>query len=161
MTIPVRNGYRPHGGWVIDETGDADVNIIELLRSGAIKTTIEATVGDPVIIRAGGPLSMDAWQRPFWQDIRGASLRNGHPAPFPAELAERLVRMYSFAGDLVLDPFCGSGSTPVAACRAGRNSISSDIERKYVEDAVSRLRTEIAGEVPKGAYLRQLIYEKM
>ena len=62
---------------------------------------------------------MDAWQRPYWDDIRGASLRDGHPAPFPAKLAARLIRMYSFAGDVVLDPFCGSGSTAVAACRAG------------------------------------------
>jgi hypothetical protein len=41
---------------------------------------------------------MDAWTRPVWSDIRGASLRDGHPAPFPAELAERLIRMFSFAG---------------------------------------------------------------
>lgn len=41
---------------------------------------------------------MDAWQRPFWNDIRGASLRNGHPAPFPPEIAERLIRMFSFSG---------------------------------------------------------------
>src|SRR5712691_8141830 len=67
---------------------------------------------------------MDAWQRPFWDDIRGASLQNGHPAPFPVELAERLIRLFSFAGDTTLDPFGGSGSTAVAAIRAGRNSIS-------------------------------------
>ena len=42
---------------------------------------------------------MDAWMRPVWSDIRGASLRAGHPAPFPPELAERLIRMFSFAGD--------------------------------------------------------------
>jgi site-specific DNA-methyltransferase (adenine-specific) len=66
---------------------------------------------------------MDAWQRPYWQDIRGASLRDGHPAPFPVELAERLIRMFSFAGDTVLDPFCGSGSTAVG--RLGRGGILS------------------------------------
>jgi site-specific DNA-methyltransferase (adenine-specific) len=44
---------------------------------------------------------MEAWQRPYWHDVRGASLRDGHPAPFPVELAERLIRMFSFAGDVV------------------------------------------------------------
>ena len=74
---------------------------------------------------------MDAWMRPVWSDIRGASLRDGHPAPFPVEIAERLIRMFSFAGDTVLDPFAGSGSTAVAAIRAGRNSISIEIEEQY------------------------------
>lgn len=82
---------------------------------------------------------MDSWMRPVWSDIRGASLKNGHPAPYPAELAERLIRMFSFAGDTVLDPFCGSGSTPVAAIRAGRNSISLEIEPAYVEMAARRI----------------------
>jgi site-specific DNA-methyltransferase (adenine-specific) len=103
---------------------------------------------------------MDGWQRPFWQDIKGASLRNGHPAPFPVELAERLIRMYSFAGDLVLDPFCGSGSTSIAACRTGRHSFSSDIESKYIEASVMRLREELSIRLRHGAYLRQLVYER-
>jgi len=75
---------------------------------------------------------MGSWMRPVWSDIRGASLRAGHPAPFPSELAERLIRMFSFAGDTVLDPFAGSGSTAVAAIRAGRNSISVEIEEDYL-----------------------------
>jgi len=75
---------------------------------------------------------MGSWMRPAWSDIRGASLRAGHPAPFPSELAERLIRMFSFAGDTVLDPFAGSGSTAVAAIRAGRNSISVEIEEDYL-----------------------------
>ena len=74
---------------------------------------------------------MGLWQRPFWSDIKGASLRNGHPAPFPIDLAERLIRMYSFAGDVVLDPFGGSGSTAAAAIRAGRNSVHVEIEPHY------------------------------
>jgi site-specific DNA-methyltransferase (adenine-specific) len=102
---------------------------------------------------------MDKWQRPFWDDIRGASLRNGHPAPFPAALAERLIRMFSFAGDLVLDPFCGSGSTSLAAMRAGRSSQSCDIESKYVHSAVDRLKHEIAKRTERGAYARHLVVE--
>lgn len=82
---------------------------------------------------------MQAWFRSFWTDIRGASTRNGHPAPFPVELPERLVRMFSFAGDTVLDPFAGTGSTAVAAINAGRNSISNELEPSYVRTAVGRL----------------------
>ncbi|HML07456.1 MAG TPA: site-specific DNA-methyltransferase [Xanthobacteraceae bacterium] len=85
---------------------------------------------------------MDLWQRPFWSDIRGASLRNGHPAPFPIELAERLIRMYSFAGDVVLDPFGGSGSMTAAAIRAGRNSVLVEIEPHYSKIAVRKIMEE-------------------
>lgn len=64
---------------------------------------------------------MQSWLRSVWIDIRGASTRDGHPAPFPVELAERLIRMFSFGGDTVLDPFVGVGSTSQAALRVGRN----------------------------------------
>jgi DNA modification methylase len=104
---------------------------------------------------------MEAWQRPFWSDIRGASLRDGHPAPFPVEIAERLINMFSFAGDTVLDPFCGSGSTPVAASRAGRNSISSDVEASYVSTTIARLRAEFSTERRDRAYIRQLVFENL
>ena len=75
-------------------------------------------------------------------DLRGTSTRN-HPAPFPVELAERLIRMYSFVGDTVLDPFGGSGTTSVAAATWGRNSITVEIERAYHRAAMQRLRTFI------------------
>jgi site-specific DNA-methyltransferase (adenine-specific) len=87
---------------------------------------------------------MDAWMRPVWSDIRGASLRDGHPAPFPVSLAERLIRMFSFAGDVVLDPFAGSGSTAIAAIQAGRNSISVEVEKEYILLAERRVRKQIA-----------------
>lgn len=74
---------------------------------------------------------MQSWWQPIWSDIRGASTRNGHPAPYPISLAERLVRMFSFAGDTVLDPFSGTCATAVAAYRAGRNSISNEIDPVY------------------------------
>ena len=86
---------------------------------------------------------MDLWQRPFWSDIRGASLQNGHPAPFPTALAERLIRMYSFAGDVVLDPFGGSGSTTAAAIRAGRNSVLVEIEPHYSKIAVRKIMDDL------------------
>jgi len=83
---------------------------------------------------------MQQWLRSSWTDVRGQSTRNGHPAPFPAELAERLIRLFSFAGDTILDPFGGTGSTALAALRCGRNSITADIEPKYVAMAMQRLR---------------------
>lgn len=85
---------------------------------------------------------MQAWFRSFWSDIKGSSTRNGHPAPYPVELAERLIRMFSFAGDTVLDPFLGSGSTSIAAVCAGRNSIGNEIEPIYVRQAYERLLVE-------------------
>ena len=94
---------------------------------------------------------MEAWMRPVWSDIRGASLRNGHPAPYPPEIAERLIRMFSFAGDIVLDPFAGSGSTAIAALRAGRSSISAEIEPKYLQHAWQRLLLESRNERSMGA----------
>ena len=83
---------------------------------------------------------MQAWWRSLWGDIRGASTRAGHPAPYPVELAERLIRMFSFAGDTVLDPFAGTGSTNLAALAAGRNSVGNEVEETYLEIALARLQ---------------------
>jgi modification methylase len=85
---------------------------------------------------------MQTWMRSIWSDVRGASTRNGHPAPYPVELAERLIRMFSFAGDTVLDPFVGTGSTSIAALLSGRNSLGSDVEATYLEAAYEKLVTE-------------------
>lgn len=85
---------------------------------------------------------MRSWLRSSWTDIRGESTRNGHPAPYPVILAERLIRLFSFAGDTVLDPFAGTGTTSVAAMNTGRNSIASDIESKYISLAAARLTRE-------------------
>ena len=82
---------------------------------------------------------MKSWQRSIWTDVRGASTREGHPAPYPPELAERLVKLFSFAGDMVLDPFAGTGSTTLAAIMSGRNSIANEIEPTYVEIARRRI----------------------
>ena len=79
--------------------------------------------------------------RQLWDDIQGEP-QTDHPAPYPAELAERLIRMFSFAGDTVLDPFAGTGSTAVAASRCGRNSISVELEEKYVDIAEQRIKDE-------------------
>ena len=79
--------------------------------------------------------------RQVWNDIPGASTRD-HPAPFPLALADRLVRMFSFVGDTVLDPFAGTATTQVAAARCGRNSIGVEVEATYFDIAARRLRRE-------------------
>jgi site-specific DNA-methyltransferase (adenine-specific) len=76
--------------------------------------------------------------RSIWDDIRGASLKD-HPAPFPLAIAERLIRMFSFVGDTVLDPFGGTGTTALAALQLKRSSITYEVEPKYVEMIRSRL----------------------
>ncbi len=78
------------------------------------------------------------WFRQVWEDVKGESTRH-HPAPFPEELANRLIRMFSFVGDTVLDPFVGTGTTMVAAARAGRNSIGVEIDPSYISLAQDRL----------------------
>jgi site-specific DNA-methyltransferase (adenine-specific) len=83
------------------------------------------------------------WFQQIW-NITGASTRH-HPAPFPLELASRLVRMFSFTEDTVLDPFCGSGTTMVAALRAGRNSIGVEIDPEYCRMAARYLKAETSG----------------
>jgi len=80
------------------------------------------------------------WFQQIW-NITGASTKQ-HPAPFPLDLATRLVRMFSFTGDTVLDPFCGSGTTMIAALRASRNSIGIDIDPEYCRMAARFLKAE-------------------
>jgi site-specific DNA-methyltransferase (adenine-specific) len=94
--------------------------------------------------RATSRLTKDeqsTWFRPIWTDVPGASTRN-HPAPYPVELAYRLVRMFSFTGDTVLDPFGGTGTTSIAAIRANRNSISNEIDPDYFEMMLKAVRGE-------------------
>jgi DNA modification methylase len=80
------------------------------------------------------------WFQQFW-NINGASTKN-HPAPFPLELAYRLIRMFSFYGDTVLDPFCGTGTTMLAAMKTNRNSIGIEIDPEYCKIALKKIRDE-------------------
>ncbi|MCX7426962.1 MAG: site-specific DNA-methyltransferase [Planctomycetia bacterium] len=81
------------------------------------------------------------WFQQIWMGLTGAATKR-HPAPYPLQLAERLIQMFSFVGDTVLDPFLGTGTTSAAAARHGRNSVGYEIDREYfrlalqtVEDA--------------------------
>ena len=78
------------------------------------------------------------WFQQIWSGVTGASTKR-HPAPYPLELAERLIRMFSFVGDTVLDPFLGTGTTSLAASLSGRNSVGIEVDAHYFEMATARV----------------------
>ena len=117
-----------------------DIEHIVFLRKGGGYRSVTSVQKALSMLRKD---EMQAWFKTFWADLRGSSTRNGHPAPYPAALAERLIKMFSFAGDTVLDPFVGTGSTTLAAIVAGRNSIANEIEPIYLEMAHQRVEQEI------------------
>ena len=82
----------------------------------------------------------DLWFRQLWT-ITGASTKE-HPAPFPLELAYRLVRMFSFTGDVVLDPFAGTATTVLACMKSARNSVGVEIDAAYCRMAARRMLQE-------------------
>ena len=87
--------------------------------------------------------TLDVW------DIPPESARRvAHPAPFPVELPARLIELYTYADDLVLDPFMGSGSTLIAAARLGRRYVGYDLDPDYVAIARERVRTEGTAPAP-------------
>lgn len=79
------------------------------------------------------------WFQQIWTGVTGASTKL-HPAPYPMELAERLIRMFSFVGDTVLDPFMGTGTTNAAAGLLGRNSIGVEVDPEYFGLSVQRVK---------------------
>lgn len=107
--------------------------------------------------RASSRLSKEEFNQWFQQiwNIPGASTKH-HPAPFPMELAIRLVRMFSFTGDTVLDPFSGTGTTMIAALRSDRNSIGVEIDPEYCWMAARYLKAESSGLFSKAG----LLFEK-
>jgi site-specific DNA-methyltransferase (adenine-specific) len=90
--------------------------------------------------------TLDVWE------IRPESARRvGHPAPFPVELPERLIRLYTYRGDVVLDPFLGSGSTAVAAVRNDRRYVGYDTDPEYVTLAEQRIVEAARADTGTGA----------
>ncbi len=80
------------------------------------------------------------WTKSVWTFPAVSARSIGHPAPFPAELPYRLIQLYTFEGDIVLDPFIGSGQTAIAAIKAGRHYVGYDTNAEYIELAQKRIR---------------------
>ncbi len=80
------------------------------------------------------------WTKSIWNFPAVSAKAIGHPAPFPEELPHRLIQLYTFKGDIVLDPFCGSGTTCIAAIRGGRHYLGYEINPDYVALAQKRIR---------------------
>jgi DNA modification methylase len=90
--------------------------------------------------------TLDVWEIP-----PESARRVGHPAPFPVDLPLRLIELYTYRGDLVLDPFAGAGTTAVAALRSGRHYVGYDLDEQYIELAEERVAGEarhLAGAAP-------------
>ena len=87
--------------------------------------------------------------------IRPETRRMGHPAPFPEEIPRRLIKLYTYPNDIVLDPFMGSGTTAVAASRLGRRWIGFDISEKYAGITYNRLESERKKYIDLATILRE------
>lgn len=83
------------------------------------------------------------WTKTIWQMNAESARRVGHPAPFPLELPHRLLQLYSFETDVVLDPFMGSGTTALAALRSGRKFVGYEIVEEYVALAQKRITAQM------------------
>jgi len=82
-----------------------------------------------------------AWTLGMWTFAGANPRRAGHPAPFPEELPRRLIKLYSYPDDVILDPFAGSGTTLVAARKLGRRSVGIEISPEFCELTVRNLQT--------------------
>lgn len=97
----------------------------------------EATIDTDEFLEA----TLDVWEMPA-----ASATRIGHPAPFPVELPRRLIELYTYRDDLVLDPFIGSGTTAVAAIETGRHYVGFDTEQTYIDLARERIeKTTVPG----------------
>jgi site-specific DNA-methyltransferase (adenine-specific) len=79
------------------------------------------------------------WTKSVWTMSPESAKKVGHPAPFPVELPYRLIQLYTFKGDVVLDPFMGSGSTAIAALKAERKYVGYDVDAGYIRLAEERI----------------------
>lgn len=81
------------------------------------------------------------WTKSIWTMNAESARRIGHPAPFPEELPYRLIQLYSFKDDIILDPFIGSGTTAISALKSDRNYVGYDISQEYINLANNRLQS--------------------
>ena len=79
------------------------------------------------------------WTKSVWTMNTESAKRIGHPAPFPEELPNRLIKLFSFTNDIVIDPFMGSGTTAIAAIKNNRNFVGNEINEEYINLANNRI----------------------
>jgi site-specific DNA-methyltransferase (adenine-specific) len=84
-----------------------------------------------------------AWTNGMWNFNGESKKRIGHPAPFPVELPRRCIKLFSFVGDTVLDPFLGSGSTAIAALQNNRHMIGVEVDEKYCQLTLKRIKENL------------------
>jgi site-specific DNA-methyltransferase (adenine-specific) len=109
----------------------------------ALSATQRRKAGRPSVPTATNDEFLDA-TLDVWRFPPESARRVSHPAPFPVELPERLIHLYTYEGDVVLDPFCGSGTTLVAAARTGRHGVGVDTDPAYVELSNERAKSDEA-----------------
>ena len=114
----------------------APVELIVLLYKDSWKKTSGSRKSD--ITKA----EFVSWTKGVWKFSGESKRKIGHPAPFPVELPRRCIKLFSFVGDTVLDPFMGSGSTVIAAKQNSRNGIGIDMEMDYCQLAMERILRE-------------------
>jgi DNA modification methylase len=88
------------------------------------------------------------WTKSVWTMNAESARRVGHPVPFPVELPYRLIQLYSFTGDIILDPFMGSGTTAIAALTSERNYVGYDTNPDYIELVNKRIEVTTEKVVP-------------
>lgn len=141
-TVVWNEGNTTKGGWALGSQSSAarphhvsQVEMIALFSRGdwaPSSDNPDDITPDEFLLAGRGPWTFSGESRP-WE---------GHPAPFPLELPGRLIPYLCRVGDVVLDPFCGSGTTLVAALSRGRQAVGFDISPEYVESARRRLQRE-------------------
>ncbi|MCB1261355.1 MAG: site-specific DNA-methyltransferase, partial [Acidimicrobiales bacterium] len=104
----------------------------------ALPKAVRATRGLPHVDTVPKDAFM-SWTTDVWDMPTESATRVGHPAPYPVELPQRLIELYTYAGDVVLDPFMGSGTTAVAAVTTGRHFIGFDTDEAYLDVARERV----------------------
>src|ERR671910_3363587 len=109
----------------------------------AVKGPVRAQLGLPSVATTTADEFMEA-TLDVWELAPESATRVGHPAPFPVELPQRFIELYTWRDDVVLDPFMGSGSTAVAAVRTGRHFLGYDTDEAYARAARERVAAEVA-----------------
>ena len=94
------------------------------------------------------------YTKSVWEFHAESATRAGHPAPFPFELPYRCIQLYSFEHDIILDPFCGVGTTCVAALKTGRHFVGYDNKKEYVDTALRRIGSTLAAQDSQSTNIR-------